>query len=172
VLFDPQIFPAADGGRGPTRCRGDDQMIEGYFADPVTRGYDRRSTAPTLPDRATCGMGRSFAVVSPEGEVLPCPILQISAGSVRKERLDAIWSDSPVLQRLRARRFGELPVCGTCPRSGYCDRCSAMALLEDGDLDGPSSRACHIAELRERAWGLPAPPDAPAPRTSRLRVLP
>lgn len=171
MLFDPQIFPKADGGQGPTRCRGDDQMIEGYFADPVTRGYDRTSMAPTPADRAPCGMGRTFAVVSPEGEVLPCPMLQLSAGSVRTGRLDDIWTESPMFRRLRERRFGSLEQCGTCPRSGYCDRCSATALLEDGDLDGPSSRACHIAELRERAWGLAAPPGAPVPRPSRLRIL-
>jgi radical SAM protein with 4Fe4S-binding SPASM domain len=171
MLFDPQIFPKADGGQGPTRCRGDDQMIEGYFADPVTRGYDRKSLLPTPAGAAPCGMGRSFAVVSPEGEVLPCPMLQVSAGSVRTAGLDAIWKDSPVFQRLRARRFGDLEACGTCPRSGYCDRCSATALIEDGDLDGPSSRACHIAELRERAWGLPAPANAPRVERARLRVL-
>jgi hypothetical protein len=71
----------------------------------------------------------------------------------------------------RARGCGALPVCGGCPRSGYCDRCSALALLEDGDLDGPSSRACSIAEARERAWGVPPPADAPAPVRRSLRVL-
>ncbi|HEY6105429.1 MAG TPA: SPASM domain-containing protein, partial [Anaeromyxobacteraceae bacterium] len=118
------------------------------------------------------GMARSFLVVSPEGELLPCPMLQTSAGSVREERLDVLWREAPLLRRLRARSFGDLDGCGTCPRSGYCDRCSAIALLEDGDLDGPSSRACHVAELRERAWGLPAPPGAPAPKSARLRILP
>jgi radical SAM protein with 4Fe4S-binding SPASM domain len=116
-------------------------------------------------------MAHTFAVVSPEGKLLPCPMLQVSAGDVRRQPLDVLWRESPLLQKLRARRFGDLPECGTCPRSGYCDRCSAMALLEDGDLDGPSSRACHIAELREKAWGVPAPPGAPAPKRPRLRVL-
>jgi hypothetical protein len=46
-----------------------------------------------------------------------------------------------------------------------------MALLEDGDLDGPSSRACHIAELREKAWGLSPPPGTPVRGHPGLRVL-
>jgi len=116
-------------------------------------------------------MARSFAVVSPEGELLPCSALQISAGNVTRTPLDVLWRESPLLQKLRARSFGDLPECGTCPRSGYCGRCSAMALLEDGDLDGPSSRACHIAELREQAWGVPPPPGAPQPKRPRLLVL-
>ncbi len=171
LLMDPQIFPRADGGLGPTRCRGDDQLVESFFADPATQAFDRRPTEPTPANAAPCGMARTFAVVSPEGEVLPCPMLQVSAGNVRRAPLDVIWKEAPLLERLRARRFGELATCGTCPRSGYCDRCSATALLEDGDLDGPSARACHMAELRERAWGLSAPAGAPAVKRSPLRVL-
>jgi radical SAM protein with 4Fe4S-binding SPASM domain len=172
VIFDPHVAPRADGGLSPTRCRGDDATIEAYFADPATAGHDAPRADPTPGDRAPCGMARTFAVVSPAGDLLPCPMLQVSAGSLRRERLDVLWRESPVLARLRARRFGDLRACGTCPRSGYCDRCSASALLEDGDLDGPSSRSCHVAALRERAWGVPPPPGAPAPTRRGLRVLP
>jgi AdoMet-dependent heme synthase len=171
VVFDPLIFPRFDGDRAPTRCRGDDTTIASYLADPVTQQYDRRALLPVLPHQAPCGMARNFLVVSPEGELLPCPLLQTSAGSLRRERLDALWREAPLLNQLRSRTFGQLNGCGTCPRSGYCDRCSAIALLENGDLDGPSSRACHLAALRERAWGIPAPTGAPAPTPSWLRVV-
>jgi AdoMet-dependent heme synthase len=171
VVFEPHIFPRSDGHMAPTRCRGDDATLGSYFADPVTQGYDRRTLLQVAPECHPCGMARTFLVVSPEGELLPCPVLQASAGNVRRERLDVLWREAPLLQRLRSRTFGALRGCGTCPRSGYCDRCSAMALLEDGDLDGPSSRACHIAELRERAWGLPAPAGAPTPPNPLLRVV-
>ncbi len=174
VVFDPQIVPRLDGDPAPTRCRGDDATLASFFADPVSQPPGAGALVPVAPDRAPCGMARSFLVVSPEGELLPCPVLQMSAGNVRSARLDVLWREAPLLRRLRARTFGALQGCGTCPRSGYCHRCSALALLEDGDLDGPSSRACHLAELRERAWGLPAPAGAPdpAPGSRRLRVLP
>lgn len=171
VLFDPQIFPRTDGGDGPTRCRGEDALIEGYFAAEATREYDR-AAPPTAPDRAPCAMGRTFVVVSPEGDVLACPVLPLSAGNVRDAPLDSIWREAPLFHRLRHRRFGDLGACGICPRSGYCQRCSALALLEDGDLDGPSSRACRMADLREQAWGLPSRAAAPPVRPPRLRVLP
>jgi radical SAM protein with 4Fe4S-binding SPASM domain len=170
VVFDPAIFTATDGRSGPTRCRGDDQVLEEYFADPATRRYARPGARPA-PGAAPCGMARTFVVVGPSGLVHPCAAMPMSDGNVRQTPLDVLWVTSPLMQRLRSRTVGSLPECGDCPRSGYCNRCSALALLEDGDLDGPSSRACTIAEIRERAWGLPPPPNAPVPARKSLRVL-
>jgi radical SAM protein with 4Fe4S-binding SPASM domain len=162
--FDPHVQPAADGGLGPTRCRGDDGTLVSFLADPATLSADAwRPTTPIPADRAPCGMARSFVTIGSQGDVFPCPLLRRPVGNLRQAPLAALWR-SPAMERLRARRFGDLAVCGTCPRSGYCDRCSATALLEDGDLDGPSSRACHVADLRERAWGICAPPGADVPR--------
>ena len=173
LVFDPHISPARDGSMAPTRCRGEDGTLLSFLSDPAVVTLGRRPAGPVPPDRSPCGMARTFVSISSEGDVLPCPLLRMPAGNVRDASLTALWR-SPLMERLRARRYGSLPTCGTCPRSGYCDRCSAIAFLEDGDLDGPSSRACHMAELREQAWGIPAPAGAPAvtPGTPRLRVLP
>lgn len=171
LAFDPQIFTATDGRAGPTSCRAEDSALAALFA---REGPGARGVAPPAPrDVAPCGVARSLLVVGPTGDVLPCVAMPLPAGNVRDAPLDVIWRESPLLQRLRARRWGELSGCAGCPRSGYCGRCSALALLEDGDLDGPSSRACHLAALREQAWGLPPPAGAPAPpRPRALRVLP
>jgi radical SAM protein with 4Fe4S-binding SPASM domain len=170
VTFDPAILPGMDGNSRPTLCRGDDDVLESFFASAETRAYDGLR-APLPAGNPTCGMGRTFLVVGPDGEVRPCVALTLSAGNVREHALGALWSSSPLMLRMRGRSVGELEACGDCPRSGYCSRCSALALLEDGDLDGPSSRACHVAELRERAWGVPAPAGAPVPQRKSLRVL-
>jgi radical SAM protein with 4Fe4S-binding SPASM domain len=157
VSFDPAIFPGADGNPSPTRCRGDDRALARFFADPATAAVPPGPAAPRAGDAVPCGMARTFAVISPEGDLFPCPVLRRPAGNLRRTPLCVLWH-APLMERLRARRFGDLAGCATCPRSGYCNRCSAMALLEDGDLDGPSSRACHLAELRERVWGCGGPP--------------
>jgi radical SAM protein with 4Fe4S-binding SPASM domain len=160
VSFDPAIFPGTDGDPAPTRCRGDDAALTRFFADPATLvTLPSRAAPPRSADAVPCGMARTFAVISPEGDLFPCVVLRRSAGNVRRTPLRVLWH-APLMERLRARRFGDLAECGTCARSGYCNRCSAMALLEDGDLDGPSRRACHLAELRERAWDGDTPPAA------------
>jgi radical SAM protein with 4Fe4S-binding SPASM domain len=170
VMFDPAIFTAMDGDPAPTRCRGDDDVLVSYFAYAETRAYD--GPKPQLPGgNAPCGMGRTFLVVGPDGTIRPCVALQHSAGNVRLQSLQEVWRTSPLMLGMRGRTVGALPICGDCPRNGYCGRCSALALLEDGDLDGPSSRACQVGELRERAWGLPPPANAPVPARKSLRVL-
>jgi radical SAM protein with 4Fe4S-binding SPASM domain len=171
VVMDPLISPRADGQLGPIRCRSDDAELSKVFADPAHFG--RAPLAQPSPgDSAPCAMARSFAVLSPQGEVFPCPLHRVSAGSLRATSLRTIWAESPLLQRLRTRRVGALKVCGTCSRSGYCNRCSAVALLEDGDLDGPSATACHLAELQERAHGVSAPAGTCQPDDSCTPVRP
>lgn len=172
VVFDPNIFPRFDGEAAPTRCRGDDQILLEYFE--VERGLPGgfRRIAPRAPGDPLCGIARTFTVVSPEGKMLSCPLLQSPVGDLRERPLLEIWRTSPELERLRRTGHGDLDRCGSCARSGYCGRCSATALLEDGDFFGPSARACRLAELREQAWGLPPPAAVPVPGHRRLRVLP
>lgn len=171
VLFDPGITPRFNGDLQPTTCRGDEVFLVEYFEDPRTRANSFKRTEPRRPDEAICGIARSFTVVAPDGRVLPCTHIQQSAGNVRDASWAQVWDHSPVLTKLRSTTWKDLHSCNGCERSGYCGRCSAVALLEDGDFHGPSSRACQIAELKERAWGLPAPASKPAVPSSRLKIL-
>jgi radical SAM protein with 4Fe4S-binding SPASM domain len=172
VVFDPYIYPRFDGDQAPTRCRGDDQILYEYFVDPATLATEMRPLHPRQPSDPICGIARSFTVVAPDGRVLSCPLIQEPVGNLREQGLLQIWNESPTLLRLRGTTYGDLPVCGSCPRNAYCDRCSATALLEDGDFFGPSSRACHVAEVKERAWGVPAPAGAVPKKRKLLRVVP
>jgi hypothetical protein len=58
-----------------------------------------------------------------------------------------IWEGSPWLQQVRGIRASDLPICGGCSRLSYCGRCHAQALVEDGDLYGPSRLAQRRADL-------------------------
>jgi len=51
---------------------------------------------------------------------------------------------------IRSIRFGDLPVCSSCPVATHCGRCMAQALVEDGDILGPSSWACGQVDVRAR----------------------
>ncbi len=83
-----------------------------------------------------CLAGRSVAFLSSTGEVRPCGYLPLSAGSVRSAPFSTIWSDAPLLARLRADDVLR-GSCGACPHTADCRGCRARALAATGDLFAP-----------------------------------
>src|SRR5581483_4617829 len=122
------------------------------------------------PDEAPCALARRTVKIDPKGDVFPCPSWPESIGNLRHDRFADLWRSGPLLDRLRAQRWGDLRGgCADCPQSGYCHRCAAVALLEDGDADGPAAEACRIADAKERALGIE--PRVRRPARGRLRVV-
>lgn len=81
-----------------------------------------------------CLAGTRYCRVTPEGEVTPCPYMEISAGSVRKQGFADIWRETPVFARLRAPRLDGR--CGVCEYGRICGGCRARPLAAAGDLMG------------------------------------
>lgn len=157
VSFDPGIVPRFDGDVGVTRCRAAEPDLEQFFGKPEVRAREEGRREPKRADEPVCGIARSFAVVNPSADMVPCAILAAPAGNVLREGVARVWREAPLMKKLRGVRWGDLHGCAGCGRSGYCDRCGAVALLEDADFAGPSRRACATAELKERAYGWTAP---------------
>jgi radical SAM protein with 4Fe4S-binding SPASM domain len=140
----PDIMPRSDGDPAPLTLR--------LPARELPAGFELRTECPVIePLRATdplCAAGRRYGVVTPGGDLLACGLLPTSAGNLRERSFRDVWAGSPVLQELRRLRRGDLPTCGPCRAASFCQRCPAQALLEDGDLLGPSRRACERAGVR------------------------
>ena len=98
-----------------------------------------------------CAAGTRSAAITADGDVLACAILPRTAGSLLTQTFREIWEGLPLLQLLRRVRRSDLTVCSSCNRYAACGRCPAQALLEDGDLLGPSSAACAYAAALEKA---------------------
>lgn len=118
----------------------------GYTPCSVPQEYqnDRRSEGPL------CAAGNRYANIASSGEVRACNILPGEAGNLREQTFREIWEGSAWLQKIRAIRRRDLDTCDTCTKFSYCSRCHAMALVEDGDIMGPSRSACGHAETLER----------------------
>ncbi len=87
-----------------------------------------------------CSAGRKIAAVDAAGEVRPCQFWSHeSAGNVRRRPFTEIWNDaaSPVLSRLRARRFTDNTAsrCARCVHVDMCRGCRIRALAATGDCD-------------------------------------
>jgi radical SAM protein with 4Fe4S-binding SPASM domain len=77
-------------------------------------------------------------------------VLREHCGNLRGPPLKEIW-ESPFFKKVRCIEFENLKECQECDFSYYCDRCSGLALLETGDLLGPSPNECDLARVRKWA---------------------
>mgnify|MGYP001059551913 CR=1 FL=1 len=85
----------------------------------------------TRPGTACRGLRRTYAGITPRGEVLPCPAVPYPIGSVREEPFEAIW-----------RRHARAPLPrwrGSCPLNREDGRTIFRAHADS--MRGRSSRA-------------------------------
>jgi radical SAM protein with 4Fe4S-binding SPASM domain len=115
-------------------------------------GARLESPVPVSGDEPPCAAGTRMAAVTAAGDVLACLQLRTPAGNVNRTSFCDIWERSPWLERLRRVRVRDLEECAGCARLAYCQRCPAQALVEDGDLLGPSRWSCEHAAALEHAF--------------------
>jgi AdoMet-dependent heme synthase len=157
--FDPMITARNDGDRAPVRLRVrgndlipifQDRLINPKPPAPATPGTSR---ARTDLDDITCGAGHNACYVSAYGDVMPCVALPIACGNIREAPFAEIWSGSAKMLEVRAIRIRDLHTCSRCEASRFCSRCPGQALVEDGDLYGPSRAWCDHTLAAARAAG-------------------
>jgi radical SAM protein with 4Fe4S-binding SPASM domain len=153
-VFDPMITARNDGDRSPLAWRAAPADLVPVFADAAARA-PAEAACDAVPD-VPCGAAHNAAYVSAYGDVMPCVAMPVVCGNVRERPFDAIWADSLAMRRVRAIRVADLSGCSSCEASLFCSRCPGQALVEDGDLCGPSAASCAQAEAAARAAGSPA----------------
>jgi len=79
------------------------------------------------------GMPNGYLTILPNGDVIPCMLLQIKLGNVREESVMDIWDRSPHLLKLRDRNLLE-GECGRCILKDKCAGCRGRAYEETGNM--------------------------------------
>ena len=178
-ILDLTITPMMDGSGGPLAHRVSVSSLLPVLQDPLLHackpqpGAQSASAGNASPpafgsavssgvgspayEDLPCSAGHNSCYISPYGDVFPCVQLPQAAGNLRREKFDEIWYHAPQLERLRAIRESQLPICSRCEIRGYCERCPGLALMEGGDLLGAYERACALAEEKARLAGVAAP---------------
>lgn len=171
IVFDETISPMINGDIDVERLRNSASEMAEVMADrsihelntepepqtmlePVKSGAEKSND---LNLDMSCSAGHNSVYVSPYGEVFSCVQMPIAAGNVRKQPLADIWHKSEFFNRLRSLPDSKVPICSECGIRDYCQRCPGLAHMEDGDLNGPSERACELAEQRAKQAGVVAP---------------
>jgi radical SAM protein with 4Fe4S-binding SPASM domain len=149
---DTKIVHRKDGNPAPLRLRVPEQQLIPFYRGPFS-GCSIPEEFADDPRREgpLCAAGVRYCNITATDDVLACNILPGVAGNIREKPFAEIWQQSPWLAKLRSIRRQDLRVCSTCSKFAYCGRCHAQALVEDGDLLGPSSWACQHALALEQA---------------------
>jgi radical SAM protein with 4Fe4S-binding SPASM domain len=79
------------------------------------------------------GMPNGYLTILPNGDVIPCMLLQTKLGNVKDESITEIWNNSQILARLRNRNLLE-GLCGRCNYKGKCTGCRGRAYEETGNI--------------------------------------
>ncbi len=137
------ILPKKDGDLGPIEIRLPQSELKTLLLPIVEGGFRLDLEAPL------CAAASRFCAINSVGDVLACNILPGSGGNLRDRSFREIWEGSPWLNKVREIRAKDLHTCNTCDKLSYCGRCHAQALMEHGDLYGPSSYAGERAEVIE-----------------------
>lgn len=148
-LSSPGLF---DGNRGAPR---NDDLGLGPDALPTFVALERAAGAPERdrsvrpdPGHPLCGAARVGAYVGPVGDVRPCSMWPVSAGSLRERPFSAIWRDSEVFRAARAVLHGERGGCETCAVRWACTPCPARSATSCGDPLAPDAFDCALAAAR------------------------
>jgi radical SAM protein with 4Fe4S-binding SPASM domain len=162
--FDPMITAKNDGDPSPIKLRIGRKDLEQVLQDPVLNpdlGTQEACEAPAVRqdlDHAPCGASHNACYISAYGDVMPCVAMPIACGNVRDEPFAEIWHRSPNMLKVRAIRIRDLHTCSSCTASRFCTRCPGQALVETGDLYGPSPGNCEHALAKAQAAGSSAIP--------------
>ncbi len=100
-----------------------------------------RESSPPLPvtladgyEAGGCLAGTRYCRVTPEGELTPCPYIEVSAGSVRRSDFADLWAHASLFGLFRSPALEGR--CGVCEYSKLCGGCRARPLARDGNLMG------------------------------------
>jgi radical SAM protein with 4Fe4S-binding SPASM domain len=181
-ILDLTITPMMDGSGGPLAHRVSVSSLLPVLRDPALNACKPQPSSEAAPaikalpatfgsavssgiesaayEDLPCSAGHNSCYISPYGDVFPCVQLPQAAGNLRREKFEDIWYHAPQLERLRAIRESQLPICSRCEIRSYCERCPGLALMEGGDMLGAYQRACALAEEKARLAGVAAPMSA------------
>jgi radical SAM protein with 4Fe4S-binding SPASM domain len=154
--FDPTVVPTESGGRHVVDHRVSVHKLQRFFFHPKTAGRTKEYAVShdgiEARRRATnCGAGTAAVFVSSDGDVYACMGFPPTFGNILHESFATVWRGA-VAEAHRRRMLEPLATCDACDLLRYCTvRCPRLAAVEDGDLSGPSSRACELAGM-VRDW--------------------
>jgi len=80
-----------------------------------------------------CTAGRGLVYIKSNGDVWPCPFVELNCGNAREQNITDIWQKNDVFLKLREREKYLKGKCGDCKYNILCGGCRGRALAATGD---------------------------------------
>jgi radical SAM protein with 4Fe4S-binding SPASM domain len=144
-----RIVACKDSGSGPLDERISPEALVQHLRSPLSGRRSPLVCQSSNGDGPLCAAATRYCCISPSGDVSACNLLPGSGGNLNEKSFRDIWEQSPWFHRVRGIRLQDLHTCRNCSKVASCGRCPAQALLEDGDLFGPSQWACGYADAKD-----------------------
>jgi AdoMet-dependent heme synthase len=155
--FDPKITAIETGDKAPLSLRMKEATLRDFYRTTMASNLEATFVGPESMSakgeelrplhHAPCRAGQQSVSIAPNGEVWPCNALPMPCGSLRTQSFAEVWSGSSQLEQVRNLRWATLAECNQCSLRPYCQRCHGMALVEHGQVAGPSLEACRHAVI-------------------------
>lgn len=144
------IYAKKNGDPSTIALRVPSEDLVDYYQGSASAGQVEREIRE---DEPLCAAASRYCNITSGGDVMACNLLPGSGGNLQDRSFRDIWEQSPWLNQVRSIRKRDLHTCDSCQRLSYCGRCHAQALIEDGDLYGPSSAAKERADVLDQIEG-------------------
>jgi radical SAM protein with 4Fe4S-binding SPASM domain len=97
-----------------------------------------------------CSAGRGFVYIKANGDIWPCPFVEVSAGNIREAHFNKIYYEAEIFQNLRHREEKLKGACGECNYKTVCGGCRGRAHAYSGDYLAEDPR-CYLKEKFKNA---------------------
>lgn len=89
-----------------------------------------------------CPETRNIVTVLHNGNIVPCIKMQVKLGNVYSDKIEKIWNESELLNKIREYKWKDLNECYNCKEKGVCQRCTGIVLEETGNMLGKCDKIC------------------------------
>lgn len=98
---------------------------------------------------SACSAAHNTFGINPYGELMPCILSQVSAGSLLKASFKDLWHNSSVLKQWREIKLKDIYKCNKCKLIAVCSICPAAQLLENRALK-PVKAMCESSYFTDK----------------------
>lgn len=148
LKVDPTIAPKNSGDKAILRYRLSKKQLSQLYKDNNSASEKKKIRALSSFDNDPlfCSAGHNLLAIDCTGNIYPCLQLPKAMGNLKNHSFKSLWN-SKALTNFRGIKTEEIKVCSSCASKESCQRCPGLALIEDGDLYGPSKIACQLVKI-------------------------